>query len=374
LPRDITAIGQSAIYYASLYLAAAAVLVLIVLAIVLNRIVLNRLGRMTRHALEIGRNEDLTTRLGLKADDEIGVLAREFDRMVARVAESRAQLIDQSFKAGFAELAKGVLHNLGNAMTPIGVRLALLRTHLHSMLPEEIQVAATELAAQSADPTRKADLAEFLRLACAELSSCVEAARQDVEVMTRQASLVQQALAAQLRSTGGECVMESVRLPDLVDQTLDVVPDLARQQLQVDVDQSLHEVGIINVPRTVLSLVLQNFIINAADAVHEAGRPRGSLWVSAEILTQCETRQLLIRCRDDGSGIAPENLERVFEKGFSTKSRDTNFGIGLHWCANAIGALGGRVWATSDGPGQGATLHVSFPLRAANSLPLTRAA
>jgi len=35
--------------------------------------------------------------------------------MVARVAESRTQLVDQSFQAGFAELAKGVLHNLGNA-------------------------------------------------------------------------------------------------------------------------------------------------------------------------------------------------------------------------------------------------------------------
>jgi signal transduction histidine kinase len=120
--------------------------------------------------------------------------------------------------------------------------------------------------------------------------------------------------------------------------------------------------------------VLQNFIINAAEAVREAARPRGSLLICAEVLRQGSTQQLLIRCTDDGIGIAPENLERVFEKGFSTKSRDTNFGIGLHWCANAIGALGGRVWATSGGLGKGATLHVTIPLRAPDGVALTQAA
>src|SRR5262249_31199077 len=63
LPRDITASGQSAVQYASMYLIGAAVLVVILLAVILNRVVLNPLDRMTRHAVELGRNEDLTTRL-----------------------------------------------------------------------------------------------------------------------------------------------------------------------------------------------------------------------------------------------------------------------------------------------------------------------
>jgi len=374
LPRDITASGRSAVHYASVYLSGAAVLVVILLAIVLDRLVLHPLARMTRHALEIGRNEDLTTRLNFTGRDEIGVLAREFDRMVARVAESRGQLLDQSFKAGFAELAKGVLHNLGNAMTPIGVRLAVLRTRLRSIPAEDFGLAVTELARGEVDPLRKADLQEFVRLACAQLNSAVADADQDLEVMARQTSLVQTALAEQMRSTGNEHVMESVRLPELLAQSLDVVPDRARQQLEVRPDQSLHDVGVVHIPRTVLSLVLQNFVINAADAVAEAGRARGSLWVAAEILKHGGARQLLIRCTDDGVGIAPENLERVFEKGFSTKSRATNSGIGLHWCANAVAALGGRVWATSAGVGQGATLHVTVPLNIRESLTMTRAA
>jgi signal transduction histidine kinase len=362
------------VQYASLYLIGAAILVVIGLAITLNRVVLNPLAQMTRHAVEVGRHEDLTTRLNFERDDEIGVLAREFDRMVERVAQSRGQLVDQSFKAGFAELARGVLHNLGNAMTPIGVRLATLRTRLASVTTEDLELVVSELTRSDADPQRKADLEEFARLACGQLAGTLKAARQDIELIAGQTSLVQGALAEQTRATGNEHVMESVRLRELLSRALDVVPDRARQQLDIRVDPSLDEVGIVHVPRTVLSLVLQNFVINAADSIRETGRARGSMLITAEILDQGDARQLVIRCRDDGVGIAPENLQRVFEKGFSTKSRATNFGIGLHWCANAVGALGGRVWAASAGMGQGATLHVMVPLTAPQNVATTLAA
>src|SRR5256885_17150909 len=120
----------------------------------------------TRHAVALDEGRDLTTRLDLARTDEIGVLARELDRMVARVAESRTQLVDQSFQAGFAELAKGVLHNLGNAMTPIGVRLAGLRERLRAAPSDDAEQAVAELQAGAADSQRGADLQEFLRLAC----------------------------------------------------------------------------------------------------------------------------------------------------------------------------------------------------------------
>ena len=107
----------------------------------------------------------------------------------------------------------------------------------------------------------------------------------------------------------------------------------------------------MQVARTVLRLILQNLIINAADAVRDAGRDKGVLHFAAEIIADAGSEQLHLHCKDDGVGIAADNLQRVFDKGFSTKSRETNYGIGLHWCANAIGALGGRIWAASEGPG-----------------------
>jgi two-component system NtrC family sensor kinase len=362
VPRKITERGQNAVRYASAYLIVAALAALTLLVIVLNRVVLAPLAHLTRHAVAIGEGTDLTARLNLPGRDEVAVLAGEFDRMVARVAESRRQLMDQSFQAGFAELAKGVLHNLGNAMTPLGVRLAKLGERLRDAPAADLETAATELADQQPGSERYRDLQEFLRLGCRELGGALKDAQADVMVIQRQTTIVQTALSELMRSTRNEHVVESVRLPDLISQTLEIVPDACRQRLMVEADDSLRRVGVVNVARTVLRLVLQNLIINAADAVREAGRDQGVFRVAAEIVRGAERDQLHLHCEDNGVGIAHGNLERVFDQGFSTKSRDTNYGIGLHWCANAISAMGGRIWAVSDGPGRGASMHMMLPL------------
>jgi len=371
VPRRITARGQRAVTYASLYLMGAAITVLLLLVITLNRIVLEPLARVTRHAVAVGEGTDLTVRLNIPGQDEVARLAREFDRMVERVAESRRQLVDQSFQAGFAELAKGVLHNLGNAMTPLGVRLSTLGNRLRDAPVADADLAFAELAKTGEGSARRADLEEFLRLACRELAAAVKDARGDVAVVQRQSTIVQTALSELMRSTRNPHVVESVRLPDLVAQTLEIVPDACRQRLAVDADDSLREVGAVNVARTVLRLILQNLIINAADAVRDAGRDKGVLRVAAEIVREADSETLHLHCKDDGVGIAADDLARVFDKGFSTKSRETNYGIGLHWCANAIGAMGGRIWAASEGPGLGASMHLMLPLSVGEDLSNT---
>jgi two-component system, NtrC family, sensor kinase len=192
----------------------------------------------------------------------------------------------------------------------------------------------------------------------------VRSAQEDIATITRQTSLIQTALAEQMRSARNEHVIESVRLTELLAQSLEIVPDTCRARLSIAADETVRGVGVVRVARTVLRLILQNLIINAADAVRDAGKDKGTLRVSARIVHEANRRQLHLQCIDDGVGIPAENLERVFEKGFTTKSPETNHGIGLHWCANAIAALGGQIWAASDGPGRGAALHLLVPLTA----------
>jgi two-component system, NtrC family, sensor kinase len=362
VPRRITAQGHAAVVYASAYLTGAAIAVLAVLLVVLNRVVLAPLTRVTRHAVAIGEGNDLTARLGFDSADEIGRLANEFDKMVARVEHSRRELVDQSFQSGFAELAKGVLHNLGNAMTPLGVRLAKLGERLEDAPAGDLEAASEELAGAEPGTDRYRDLKEFMRLGSREMRAVVEDSRADVDVIQRQSKIVQTALGELMRSTRNDHVMETVRLPDLVDQSLEIVPDACRRRLVIDSDESLRRIGTVRIARTVLRLVLQNLIINAADAVRDAGRDKGTLRVAAEIVRENDRDQLHLQCKDDGVGIASGDLERVFDKGFSTKSKETNYGIGLHWCANAVAALGGRIWAASEGPGRGASLHLMLPL------------
>jgi signal transduction histidine kinase/DNA-binding response OmpR family regulator len=94
VPRRITARGRSAVTYASAYLIGGAIIVLVLLVVVLNRLVLTPLARMTAHAVAIGNGKDLTATLDFRGQDEVGALAREFDRMVQRVAQSRSGLVE----------------------------------------------------------------------------------------------------------------------------------------------------------------------------------------------------------------------------------------------------------------------------------------
>jgi sensor domain CHASE-containing protein len=371
VPREITRRGKQAVLYASGYLVVAVLVALALLLMILNRVVLGPIARVTRHAVAIGEGSDLTARLNFEGSDELAQLAREFDRMVERVAESRRHVVDQSFHAGFAELAKGVMHNLGNAMTPFSVRLASLEERLRAFPIGDVQAAVTELGDRRTDTHRRTDLEEFLRLGCKQMGAAIEAAHEDVAVMQRQTQLMQTTLTEQLGAARNEHVVEAVRLHELIAQSLEIVPDSCRERLVLDEDESLRRVGVVRVARTVLRLVLQNLIINAADAVRDAGRDKGVLRFAAEIVRKDDRDELYLRCEDDGVGIAPADLDRVFEKGYSTKSPDTNHGIGLHWCANSIAALGGRIWAASAGPGKGASLHLLLPLVAREPSSLT---
>ena len=372
--RTISAGAETTVAYVLAFTIGAAVVALLVLLITLDRTVLTPLARVTRHAVDIGAGDDLTTRLNLGRTDEIGVLAAEFDRMVAKVAESRRQHIDDSFNAGMGEISRGVLHNIGNAMTPLGVRLAKLRERLLNAPTADVGRALEERGREPDGSERQADLDEFLRLASGELAGQIGAAAEDVDVITRQVATVQGALAEQSRSSRAPTVIEAAELPAVIEQSLEVVPDSCRERVSIELDPSVRAVGTVNVARTVLRMVLQNLIINASEAIGAAGRERGRLRFSARVVRDDDRHKLQLECADTGIGIAAENLERVFEKGYSTKRENGNLGIGLHWCATAVMALGGRIWATSDGHDRGATFHLVIPVPAPANTAAFRAA
>ena len=363
VPRRIEASGLAAVRYASVSIIVVAVVVLALVVVLLNRMVLTPLTQMTRHAVAVGESADLCARLNFTSRDEFGQLGREFDRMVGKLADARRQLVDRSFEAGIAEMAKGVLHNLGNALTPLGVRADALAKRIDTVPLDDLERAAAELAQDASDAGRRTELAQFIELGCGHLAAVLRESRTDLGVIRRQADGMRAALSEHLRTAAqAGPVLETVKLPDLISQSLDIVPDSSRARLHIASDESLDALGPVRIARTALRLVLQNLIINAAEAVRDAGRTSGTLRLSAEVRRESDHDQLHLQAQDDGVGIRPENLDRIFEKGYTTKSPSTNHGIGLHWCANAIKALGGRIWATSEGPGRGAAIHVILPL------------
>jgi sensor domain CHASE-containing protein len=363
VPRSVSARGRDAIGFALLSLFVAGTVVLFVLTAGMRVMVLGPVSRMTRHAVAIAEGDDLTQRMNVRRSDELGVLAREFDRMVDKLADTRRRLVDQSFEAGAAEVASGLLHNVGNAMTPLAVAAADLRHQLGGAPAGEVEMALAELEAGAPDPARRADLELLLRLASRELAQVVARAGEGADAVLRHTEAIQRTLAHQLRPPGAGPVIETEELAAVVERGVQMVAPAMQKRLQIELDGSVAAIGAVPLPRVLLQQVIQNLVLNAAESVRDAGRERGHLRVTGRVERDGGGEHLVLRFTDDGGGIAAECLERVFEKGYSTKPRETNLGIGLHWCANAVAALGGVLRAESPGPGKGATLQVTLPLR-----------
>lgn len=144
-----------------------------------------------------------------------------------------------------------------------------------------------------------------------------------------------------------------------------LVPQM-RAVMAVEVDPSVHGTGEVLVARAALQQVVTNLLVNAAESMLASGMIGGRLVVRAT-REQVDGRALSHLCfEDNGGGIPEESLTRIFERGFSTKGRGS--GLGLHWSANTVIALEGRLYAESAGPGEGACLHLVLPLAAQESL------
>ena len=366
VPRTISQHGARAVRYSTLLLGIAAGLVLVTLLVLLGRIVLSPLASVTDHAQRIAAADDLSARLGYERSDELGTLARAFDNMVERLAKTRRELIDHSFESGAAENASGVLHNLGNAMTPLSVNIAGLQQQLAVVDAAELRLALDELKNDGADSERRCDLQQFVQLSAAELVHALQRGNERLRDITDQAAVIQAVLAEQRQHQRNGPVLLPVTPAELVTRSLQQVALVHRERLELDVAPGLATLGELLLPSTSLGMVLQNLIQNAAESAACAGQARARLRIDADIVETAGRQELRLALSDSAGGVAPEHQPRLFQKGFSTKSQATNSGLGLHWCANTLAALGGSISARSDGIGHGTSFEIRVPLRAAS--------
>ena len=374
VPRTISASGREVVSIAWLLMGSGFIIVLLLIIAVLKKTILTPLGVVTRHAVEVGQSDDLTTSLNLQRRDEIGEFAHEFDNMVRKLSDTRQQLIARSFDAGIAENASGVLHNLGNAMTPLSVKISGIEEQLRNSPAGDVELVLEELQKGNVDPAREVELLQFLRLVSGELAQTITDTVLELESVTRQTAAMQTILEEQSGHSRAPKVMESVRPPELISLSTELVAPELSSALSLELDESLHAFGVIRVCRMALQQVIQNLIVNAAEAVREKGLVKGVLKVSGKVV-RTEAGEFVDLCfTDNGIGMSEEQLSRFAEKGFSSKSRNNSRGIGLHWAANTMNSMGGNIRAESAGRNCGASIHLLIPVENRSAVPLRQTA
>ena len=173
---------------------------------------------------------------------------------------------------------------------------------------------------------------------------------REIEVVSRHLEHINAVVATQQKYAALCNVTEDVSLAELMHD----VEELLGGRLEhhgVELVRDYADLPSIRTDKQKLMQVLLNVVKNATDSLKEAhGNGKGRL----EIRTSRDaTDQIAIRVTDNGLGISPGNLAKIFGHGFTTKM--DGHGFGLHSCANIITELGGKITAESDGLGCGAT-------------------
>jgi signal transduction histidine kinase len=359
--RGVTETGARAVRYALTSTIAAGVLLLLVLLNLLQRAVLTPIAALTSHATEISRSEDFTRRIGSERTDEIGVLAREFDGLIGRVEESRADLVKAARAAGMSEIATGVLHNVGNVLNSVNVSANLVAERVRGSAVNDLGKVVKVLEPHAADlpgflardPKGRA-LLPLLKSIAEELEAERERVRGEIESMCKGIEYVKELVQAQQGYAGRSGIMEFVSITEQVDAALAFTGQALEGLVQIEVVREYDPLPACRIDRHRLMEILVNLIQNARQATAESGvAPRIELRVK-----DLGDARVRIEVVDNGVGIPTENLSRIFTHGFTTKAK--GHGFGLHASANAAREMGASLTASSDGPGLGATFALEF--------------
>lgn len=369
-PRDITGIGQQTIQVTLISLIAAGLVVMIFTAILARFFVIGPVVNLTNTVLSISQTGDLSRRVALtNRNDEIGLLSREFDGMLGKLTEARDRLQQQSFQAGIAEMAAGVLHNVRNQLNPLVVRLGRLQQLETAPAGDKVTKVLAELSTDNTEPERRQKLVAYLRLSQEKALTSQDQLRNDLAVMSRQVAKVEEVLAEQDRFSRVERQVEPTGLADVVAEATRMMPDNVGKGYRIQIDPDLSNAPLVTAEKFILVQIIQNLLMNAAESINNGDSENGEIVVRATPDTDSDGNALVhLTVQDNGCGITEELIGKVFEREFTTKG--AKGGAGLHWCANSIAKLNGRIYIESAGPGQGAALHLELPVAAG----ITRAA
>jgi signal transduction histidine kinase len=226
----------------------------------------------------------------------------------------------------------------------------------------ELERALSELGDAKTPDARRADLREFVDLAAREFASLVGATVEEIVSVAQQVDHVQKILSDQENVSRAARVLQPVAIGNLVSESVSLLGSDLQQAIQITLDSSLQEAGQVLGSRVALQQILINLLKNAAESIRSrtTAPPIGMITVAATAESRDNRKMVRLCVTDNGAGIAPGNQPRLFERGFSTKSRASS-GQGLHWCAVTAAALNGHMDIDSPGIGRGATVSLWLP-------------
>ncbi len=351
----------------------------------LQKVVSEPILNLAGAAERIGKG-DLNHKVQVNSNDELGQLACSFNKMTEDLRETttsidnlnreiaerkqaeqelhktHGQLVEASRRAGMAEVATDVLHNVGNILNSINVTSTLVREKVSNLRVEKLKKVSDMLKEHADDlgtyltedskgkhvPAYLTEIAGFLNDEQVDIIDKLKSLTENVNHI-KEIVAVQQSYA---KAAGLEV---STSIEELIENAIQInTAGLERHGVRLV--SELAEPGMVEIDKQRVLQILVNLISNAKYALSGNGKENKVLTIRAYKHGEDKLR---IEVADNGIGIAEENLTRIFEHGFTTKQN--GHGFGLHSGALTAKEMGGSLTVHSQGPGHGATFTLELP-------------
>lgn len=362
-PREVKKLGDTVLLWTSAGLILIGILATIGGAGLMNRMVISPVSNIAAHMVRLGKTADLTARLDESRSDEIGALAKHLNQMAGELDAARKTLVDQTYASGMSGMAADVLHNVRNAMNPIGVRVWSLKKTLTESVSDNLKRAVTELATETLELERRRKLGEYAAAAIDDMMRRREQSAKEFGEIVTAAAHIEDVLRDFDQVSMGPRHYDAVSIADITGGASALTGSFpgGGPRIAVTIEPALSDLPDVRGSRVVLQQVISNLLKNAEEAVLNLGKDAGKITITGSVVKQDAGDLVEIVVSDNGVGIPSDRLETIFARGHSTKVGG-NRGLGLHWCANSLKAMGGSIGASSAGAGQGASFCIRIPV------------
>ncbi len=281
-----------------------------------------------------------------------------------RLALANRELVETSRFAGMAEVATGVLHNVGNVLNSVNVSATLVSDQLRrSKLANFSKVCALieehkEQFARFIENDRRGQrLPNYLQSLAGHLAQEHRDMLREIDLLRKNIEHIKDIVSMQQTYAKVSGIIETVSVSELIEDALRMNGGaLIRHEIHVTRDL---EPGLdISVEKHKVLQILVNLIRNAKYACDEGSPDKKEIIIRSASVGAF----VHISVIDNGIGIPPENLTKIFGHGFTTKKR--GHGFGLHSGALAADEMGGALTAYSEGLNRGAKFVLELPFTA----------
>lgn len=357
-PRTISTTGKTAIHSATLAMALSFAALAIVIALGVNRLAVKRLTALQSHISRLSTERAETPKWISSSSDEIGDLARQFDRLNEELKEAEGELRQQSYVQGKADSAVGLLHNVRNALGPLQVKYDKWHAEDSGSLVGQLGQALQQLDDEKIAPERREAMEKFLRMGTSRLVEKTAQRAEEIEQIKSSIDQIVGILSHYDFDSSVKIKEEAVDIADMIRREVANLQIIERRTIELDLPD---DIPLIWANHLHLGQLVSNLLRNAVESMRQQGEGEMQLKVNWR---RIGSGKVEIEISDNGAGVDPEIVHQVFERGFSTRHEKSG-GMGLHWSANAARKMKGELRLESPGTGKGATVRLRLPVTAA---------